>query len=725
MPRAQMVQQNAEQINKTQTLSIPEQQEPLLNIGGWLDISHTEEYLQISKPSDHTLPVFSKEEKKRLGRVVSSNSEIRKHFDEKSLVEISAWGIGSVETEGASTQFKNLAVSLYNFNKLYSEMEAADEARKAELKEQINELAETLIVDANEYMSLHGKSKPKTNKGKNRIALARYITSPQFLGRFVVEGAQGNGENEGLPLSNYYTGDSFLYERRYQKSLRKYYDLVDVPANVEVFNKFVNKYAKGKDDSRRQFTALFSTDNKENEKLIEAMKDALKEPADMKALSDIMDSKINEILNVTITPDMFEKDYALNNTDKLARFNFLAKFAADFFMEGAIYSSLGMPYLERIKKTHKQAYEVINKKMDMISDLGTQLANNASINYCVHSLKLDDYAILKKPHDDKVRVYNEQTTEERAGDYDNYLTYDSFVEQMQEKEIYQSVYNSAYSFNRKKNRERLKNVIDAGKQKIIGKYEAAKKTNPKVNEESLKVMNFALDCNSKKLADFYIPEGSRYKAALQDILSKDMGSSQCDFDRNLNGMLRMVRFDEYGIPLEEYKANHEWNIKWIDGYKKAALNPDKANRDYEQCLSDMIAFTTNDDSVYRYERMCENLSFLENTRDMEFFLDMTRLALRLYDNHIAHSTVGKKYWDRLDATKKEVIRAKLDYLGYLSNFAIFEVQAKYQCIISDGEFPLGEFIKGSDQYNQMIMGYKSMFEDAKQKLDSLQLARHH
>ncbi len=721
MPREQMVQQ----IDNTQTLSIPEQQEPLLNIGGWLDISHTDEYLNIPKPSNHTLPLFSKAERKALSRVVSSNSEIRKHFNGKSLAEISVWGIGSVETDGASVQFKTLAASLYEFNKLYTKLMEADEAHKAELKEQLNELAETLILDANEYMSLHGKSKPKTNKGKNRIALARYITSPQFLGRFVVEGVQENGDNNDLPLANYYTGDSFLYERRYQKSLRKYYDLLDVPANIEVFDKFVNKFAKGNTDARRQFTALFSADSKENEKLIEAMKDSTKEPADMKALYDIMDSKINEILNITITPDMFEKDYALNNTDKIAKFNFLAKFAGDFFMKGAIYSSLGMPYLERIKKTHQQAYEVINKKLDLVSDLGTQLANNASINYCVQTLQIDDYAIFNQPHDDKVRVYNEQTTEERADDFTTFITYDRFVEQMQEREIYQSIYSSAYSFNRKKNRERLKNVIDAGKQKIIDKYENAKKTNPRVNEESLKVMNFALECNSKKLADFYIPNGSRFKASLQDILAKDMGGAQSDFDRHLNGMLRMVRFDEYGIPLDEYKANHEWNIRWIDGYKKAALNPEKTNTDYERCLGDMIAFTTNDDSVYRYEHMCETLSFLENSKDMEFFLDMTRLALRLYDNHISHSTVGRKYWDKLDDNKKEIIRAKLEYIGFLSNFAIFEVQAKYQCIISDGEFPLCEFVKGSDQYNQVIMGYSSLLEDAKKKLDSLNLAKHH
>jgi len=721
MPRDNMMQQEAVQTNNVQFMDVTEQHSPLNNMGGWLDLSYSREnYVNTNVPFAYTMPTFNKEERKALKNYVSNSSNIRKEFNDKKLSEIAVWGIGSVEIEGASPQFKNLAVTLYRFNQLYNEMVAAkDDELKTELKEKIDELAETLMVNANEYIALHGKSKQRTDKGKNRMALARYITSSKFLGRFLVEGQQEISKNSFEPLSNYYTGDSFLFERRFKKSMSKYYAYNDLPENQEIYKKFIEKYSKSNMDERRQFASIFSSDKAYNNRVVEAMKDAVKEPADMKAIYAILDEKVNEILNFTITPAMFEKDYALQNADEVARLNNLSIFSADFFQAGNIYSKLGLPYLDRIKKIHKQAFEVINKKLDLISTAGGQISVNAGINYCVRPNVLLKYAKDKKANDFRCRDYSKQSTEERADDFTRFVDYNVFVERMKNVGIDKTIYNTGYNFDRKKNRERLGAVINANKQKVVEDFKKRSKTNPRVNEGSHTFMDFSLDNSATKLIDFYIPQGSRYRAMLGDILYRDMQGNAYDVDGTLSGMLKMVRFDEHGVPLDEYQANHEWNIKWIDGYKKAASHPDKVNAEYEQCLSDLIEFATDEKNISDLEKICEDLSFERDEKKMEFFHRMTKVALRLVDNHLSRSIAAKKYWDKIDDRKKELIRAKLNYITAVSDIAIFKIRERYQCDIGVNKFEALYFHEEGEQYQPLKLLCTTGYDEAKKKLESL------
>jgi len=713
-------QQNAPmqvQQNAPQQLQRPEYNTDFMHrsIQSWEIVSMDEVAVsEIEAETRYDFPAVSEERKIEMKNFLKAKSDIRKKLSTTSLLHMATWGQASKNIDGAGAEYAKMSDTLYSFYVSYTKYENASEDKKNDAELEKNDEAVNMLRAAQKYIALHGREHQFTDKGKNRMAIARYIVSREFMTKYLVADTAQRAFGEAY-LSNVYDADSFIFEHMYRKANIKTCEEVKKEEVKAVTRKFAVKYSSDKKDSRSQFAVLFGADKIQSEKIIDAMKMATGDEPDLTGMYKILDEKVNDILKFTITPEMFTKKYIVNNTTFLAHINSLSLIAADFFgPNNCLYGSIGAKYLEVLRKNHPEVAEVLEAKAQLISDYG-MVISDAVIKQLGVSMNNIRQGILSSRTDyANVRTYDIDRDEFEEVEP---VTIEDFKNIPRKVKVDEKYFTATYNFNRVRNKVRADEIMQAHFEKNKGAYDSEKEKNDGINEESLKFLDYMTSNDGRRMIEFYIPSDSLYYEKYLAAMKKDLNDT--NLDRNVAGMLKLVKFDACGDPLPEYKENHQWNIHWVHSYAKALSYPDQRVPEYEECLKEMIDWVTSDENIKRVETICQSKSYEKNSDDYSFLVRMSEVSLKLFDNHMKNSKVANPLYTEL-GDKRDVLNTKMNYVSALINYYMLDLQIKHQIDFANVTFVKQKIDAGSPSYEQLQMAFKIMLDDATKEYKAIQ-----
>ncbi|GEM_PF-7107152 len=288
-------------------------------------------------------------------------------IEEMNFDQALEWAMSSAIVDGASDTFMAFVKKMVSFRDQVSQLErdyevkATDSKLQKELKERyISGKKQNLIFDINnlaEVYLIKVKGHKFTKKGKARETLAKHIVSIMTGGnrlpfvridsfddtsRYIHDQIARMSSNASVTLqkqdldenSGYrMLCDKFKIHERHQEKC--FYDWTnDNFAEREKDRKQVNEamewYAKGED------------------------------PEPMYA---VMDKRLREYMEFTISDSFFDKEWVAKNVDKVLEFQAMSQRDGDLFTFGSkVIGPVSDGYMERMKNTNPEFFELVCKK---------------------------------------------------------------------------------------------------------------------------------------------------------------------------------------------------------------------------------------------------------------------------------------------------------------------------------------------------------------------------